>query len=269
MLRFLQKSKAQKGFTIIELIVVIAIIAVLTAVILPSLSSEKSKIQEARTAATDFYAAVQTVMSKYSLYDGALSPAYSVTEESSHPGIMRHYAKMGGNYPYDKDAGLTDHEFPAATSLYIMLQTKNNTVETVGVVSRAQSNTSSDAGFFRLLQRNSSDRSTEFGRLFTAEINDRVRFRDGFYYARVDFIPPINADKTINKQEINSETVKVAFTAYTVKELPKASGSSASFENANLYFGSDFKLNCNMLCGTCAPIQSDKKYVGLSGTKLS
>lgn len=270
MLRFLQRTKARKGFTIIELIVVIAIIAVLSAIILPLLSSENSRIQEARSTAADFYAAVQTVMSKYSLYDGALSPAYAVKEESSQPGIVHHYAKMGGNYPYDKDAGITDHEYPAATSLYIMLHARNDKIETVGVVSRAKSNTTSDPGFFRLLQRNAVDRATEFGRLFSAEINDRVTFRDGYYYARVDFIPPTNADKTINKEEINSETVKVAYAAYTRRELPKAtSGSSISdFENANLYFGSDFRLNCDEICGTCAPFQSSGNFVGLHGTKL-
>lgn len=276
MLRFLQKSKEKKGFTIVELIVVIAIIAVLTAVILPMMSSEKSAINEARSTAADFYAAVQTIMSKYSFYDGPLSPAYSAKDETAHPGIMRHYAKMGGNYPYDKEAGITNHEYPAATSLYIELIAKNGKIESVGAVSRAKNNSSSDAGFFKLLQRSDSDRNTEFGRLFTSEINDRVSFRDGFYYARVDFIPPINPDGTINTAEVNAETVKVAFAAYTKKELPKAAvgSNAAAFENANLYFGSDFKLNCDMVCGTCAPFQGSTgsfpgKYVGLKGTKLN
>ena len=269
MLRYLQKSKAKKGFTIIELIVVIAIIAVLSMIILPLLSNENSRIQEARTAATDFYAAVQTAMNKFSHYDGSLTTSYSVKNES----IVRYYAKMGGNYPYDeqydKDASITDHDYPLATSLYIMVYAKNDKIETIGMVSRAKSS-SSEAGFFRLLQRNAADRSTEFGRLFAAEIDDRVSFRDGYYYARVDFNPPTNPDKSINKDEINSETVRVAYAAYCRRELPKSTlgGNVSEFENANLYFGSDFRLNCDEICGTCAPMQSSGDYVGLRGTKL-
>lgn len=273
MLRFLQKSKAKKGFTIIELIVVIAIIAVLTAVILPMMSSEKSVINEARSTAADFYAAVQTVMSKYSLYDGALSPAYSKGETNAllDPGILRHYPKMGGNYPYDKDYKGSDPEYPAEASLYMEVWVRNNQIVSVGAVTRAKKNTTSNPGLFTLLQRNASDINTEFARLFEAEVNDRVRLRDGYYYARVDFVPPTNADGTINKAEINSQTVKVAYTAYLKKGLPKPPPGTtpAELENGNLYFGSDFKLNCDAICGTCAPyLESTGKYVGLKGTKL-
>lgn len=268
MLRFLQKLKAKKGFTIIELVVVIVIIAVLMAVILPMLSTERSKVRDACSTATDFYAAVQTVMTKFSTYDAPLSAAFSAKEESNQPGIIRYYAKMGGSYPYDKTASITDHEYPAATSMYIMLYAKNDQIKTVGVVSRAKSKSSTDPGFFRLLQRNAADRSTEFGKEFIKEIEQRIRFRDGYYYARVDFIPPTNADKTINKDEISTETARVVYAAYCRKELPQATGSPSSFENGNLYFGSDYKLNSGEICGTCSALQGST-YVGLAGTKLN
>lgn len=267
MMRFFQRLKSRKGFTIIELIVVIAIIAILTAVILPQLSSERSRKNEAKSAATDFYAAVQMVMSKFSLYDGNLSVAYT---NDKNLGIMRHYPMMGGNYPYDKDAGITDHEYPAATSLYIMVEAKSGNIQTVGVVARAQSRSTSNPGFFDLLKRSASDRDTEFGRLLTGEVEEWISFQDGFYYARVDFTPPLNADKTINKAEINSETVKVVWAAYARKELPapKPTDSVAKFTTDNLYFGSDYKLNCGEVCGTCAHYDSDWKAVGDAGTKL-
>ncbi len=267
MVRYLQRGKARKGFTIIELIVVIAIIAILTAVILPQLSSERSRKNEAKSAATDFYAAVQMVMSKFSLYDGKLSIAYTNNENL---GLVRYYPMMGGNYPYDNGAGITDHEYPAATSLYIMIEAKNGNIRTVGAVARAQSRNAAQPGFFELLKRNSFDRDTEFGRLLTGEIEDWISFQDGFYYARVDFVPPKNADGTLNKTEINSETVKVAWSAYASKELPapKATDSVATFTNNNLYFGSDYKLSCGEVCGTCAHYDSSWTAVGDKGTKL-
>lgn len=263
MVRFLQRLKSRKGFTIIELIVVIVIIAVLAAVVLPFLNNERSRIQEARSTAKDFYAAVQTVMSKYSLYDGALSAAYSKNQDL---GLMRHYAVMGGNYPYDNGAGITDHQYPAATSMYIMVYAKNSQINTVGVVTLAHSRNSVDSGLYKLLKRASADRNTEFGRLFTGEIEKKISFRDGYYYARVDFVPPAD------KKEINSETIKVVYTAYLRKELPVPSGSEsdfkASFTTNNLYFGKDYKLTCDEICGTCAPYEGGQ-CIGFSGTKLS
>lgn len=260
MVRFLQRLKSRKGFTIIELIVVIVIIAVLAAVILPFLNNERSRIQEARSTAKDFYAAVQTVMSKYSLYDGKLSATYSKNEDL---GLMRHYASMGGNYPYDKGAGITDHQYPAATSMYIMVYAKNSRINTVGVVTRAHSRNTTDPGLYQLLKRESTDRNTEFGRLFTGELEKKLSFRDGYYYARVDFVPPAD------KNEINSQTVKVAYTAYVRKELPVASGSASTYTTNNLYFGKDYKLTCDEICGTCAPFQSTNECIGMLGTRLS
>lgn len=265
MIRYLQRMKTRKGFTIVELIVVIAIIGILTAVIVPSLNNERSKIEEARATAKDFYAAVQMVMSKYSVYDGDMSIAYSQNKDL---GIMRHYPMMGGNYPYDGGAGITNHEYPAATSMYIMVAARNNIMQTVGIVSRARSREATNPGFYELLQRNASSRNTEFGRLLAGEIEGWISFRDGVYYARVDFIPPTNPDGTINTAEINSETVKVVWSAYLRKELPAATGSAAEYTNNNLFFGSDQKLNSGEVCGTCAPWDSSGWFVGAAGTKL-
>lgn len=267
MIRFLQRQRAKKGFTIIELIVVIAIIAVLMAVVLPFLNNENSRKKEANSAAKDFYSGVQMVMSKYSFFDGDLSVTYTNNKDL---GIVRHYAMMGGNYPYDNGAGITDHTYPTATSLYIMIEAKNDIVQTIGAVSRAQSKSSSDPGFIELLERGSADRSTEFGRLFTGEIDDWIKFQDGFYYARVDFVPPLNPDGTLNKTEVNAETVKVVWTAYTRTELPSAAGANATdYTNKNLYFGNYNKLNNGTVCGVCAPVNSVGVKVGDKGTVLN
>lgn len=266
MIRFLQRQKAKKGFTIIELIVVIAIIAVMMAIILPTLSTERSRITEANNASRDFYAAIQTAMSKYSTYDGQLSTAYV---NDNNLGLIRYYPLMGGNYPFDKSypSANTDSEYPAITSMYIMVHAWNDIIEDVAVVTRAAGNTADDPGMYQLLKRDSADRNTEFGKLLAGEIDNRVAFNDGWYYARVDFNYSIPVMGVV--EDIKLNTVKVTYTAYSRKELPVPTGTYDDFINSTLTFGSDYKLNSGEVCGTCATWDvTNSTRVGLAGTRL-
>ena len=265
MIRFLQRQKAKKGFTIIELIVVIAIIGVLMAVILPSLTGERQRISAANSAARDFYAAVQTTVSKYSTYDGQLSPAYTA---NNNLGIVRYYPLMGGNYPFDASYAHAnkDNDTPIPASIYIMIHTKNDRILDVAAVTRAKANTAANPGIYTLLQRNAADRNTEFGRLLVNEIDDRLVFTDGWYYARVDFTYTTSAFGVV--EDIKLNTVKVAYTAYSRNELPQASGSYDAFVNSSLTFGSDYKLNTGDICGVCATDTATGERVGMAGTRL-
>ncbi len=266
MIRYLQRQKAKKGFTMIELIVVIAIIAVLMAVILPSLTGERERINAANSAARDFYAAIQTTMSKYSTYDGQLSPAYT---NNNNLGIIRYYPLMGGNYPFDAsyDHANKDTDNPAVASMYIMVHAWNDQIRDVAVVTRAKQNTSADPGIYTLLQRNAADRNTEFGKLLTNEIDKRLVFVDGWYYARVDFSYPTSVFGVV--EDIKLNTVKVAYTAYSRSELPQASGSYSSYVDSTLTFGSDYKLNTGDICGTCSVWDNThSSRIGMAGTRL-
>lgn len=268
MIRSLQRIKAKKGFTMIELIVVIVIIAIMMAMILPSLSTERARIDEAKATARDFYAAIQTTMSHFSTYDGQLSPKY---QTENNLGLIRYYPLMGGNYPFDKDfpQANTDEEFPAMTSMYIMVHARNDIIEEVGVVTRAANNTSFGNGMFQLLKRAATDRNTEFGKLLAGEIDNRIVFRDGWYYARVDFNYELS-DVGL-AQDIKLNTVKVAYAAYSRKELPQATGTFDDYVNSTLLFGSDYKLNWGggEICGTCATWDTaNSTQVGFEGTML-
>lgn len=266
MIRFLQRQRAKRGFTIIELIVVIAIIAVLMAVILPNITGERERINAANSAARDFYAAIQTTMSKYSTYDGQLSPAYAA---NNNLGVMRYYPLLGGNYPYDASYPYSNKDslYPSMTSMYIMVHVRSNLIREVGVVTRAKSNTSADPGMYTLLKRSGTDRNTEFGKLLMNEINKRLVFTDGWYYARVDFNYTTSVFGVV--EDIKLRTIKVAYTAYSRDELPKAEGSYSSFVDSALTFGSDYKLNTGEICGTCSVLDtSNGTRVGMAGTRL-
>lgn len=73
--------KNQKGFTLIELMIVIAIIAILAAIALPAYSdyTKKAKVSEVILAAS----AVRTAVSEYAAGTGSLPPSTWVPEAQS------------------------------------------------------------------------------------------------------------------------------------------------------------------------------------------
>ncbi len=256
MIRFLQRQRAKKGFTIIELIVVIAVIAVLMAIILPLLSNERSRKQEANSAAKDFYAAVQTIMSSYSMYEAPLSPKY---QENLDLGEMRYFEKAGGNYPYKHREGTDAPEMPVNASIYVLINTKNARITDIYtyVTDEADAGYSSGDGFYQLCKRSNS--SSEFGKLLKAEIEDRISYQDGCYYAKASY----------DKNEPG--VLKVKYTGYTRKPLPSpGSMSLVEYQTKVMNFTKDNKLANGEIFGVCASMDPTTGVrLGMMGTALN
>ncbi|MCH5205529.1 MAG: prepilin-type N-terminal cleavage/methylation domain-containing protein [Oscillospiraceae bacterium] len=258
MIKYLQ---SKKGFSLIELIVVLAIIAVLIAIIFPMITNERARIREANNTARDFYAAVQSVFTKYSSYDGPLSPSYAANGEL---GILRHYQEMGGNYPFDNST--TPDDFPETTSVYLEIGVKNNKFLFVNVLSKALSVSGSNQAFYDLVTKDAANMSTELGRLLESELLGRINYLDGFYYAKITYTAPYVGLGS----KMEASTVKVAYALYMKNELPLASGGFSTYQINNLVFGADNKLSNGEICGSCAPWNEvSQTYLGLAGTMIS
>lgn len=264
MIQKFQALKAKKGFTMIELIVVIAIMAVLMAIIFPMLTSDRSRKQEANFAARDFYAAVQTVMTKYSMYEGPLSPAYQSTPNL---GEMKYFEKLGGNFPFRTGSTATD--IPNTTSLYIEIATKGGAITEIYTyaIESSDAGYADGAGLYHLCTRDASMKGTEFGNLLKAELEKRISYNDGFYYAKVTYK---NIMTSTIPARMEAETVKVEYSGYCRHRLPNSSSITfADFKNKNMYFGDDNKLVNGDIFGICAPLNTTGKTVGLAGSTLS
>lgn len=244
MRRFLGK----KGFSLLELIVVIAIIGVLLGMIVPTLSSRDANKNESITVARDFYSAVQNLFSKYSKYEDYIY--YGQKDEAAGDKIMDYFKQLGGNYPVKKYVG-------------IAMCVRKSKIEYVNAV------TDNNALLceMRLYQQSGVSDTTNFEKMFAKDIEPLFLQRDGIYYAYVTF--ENNEDK-LNKLP-NTNTVKVIATGYCPTELPPCGTDYDAFRN-NYLFLTENGMNANGdYLGVCSSVKDTvlNAYIGEPNTYFS
>ena len=269
MIKYLQ---SKKGFTIIELIVVVAIIGVLLAVILPMIDTRKSRITEANAAAKDFYSAVQYVFSKYSQFESYFSMEYDPNIDTNighgtdadnpanpaNRGIMKYYQNINGNYPFDAEwAGTNKKAYtePVSTSVFIELGAKNGNITFINAIALAHDSPNYNNAIFNLRKQRTGDNYNtlpyrEFARALQAELDGRIKYKDGYYLAKITYYSVSDITVIPNKQA--TSPVRVDYTAFMSRELPAATGDAASYMSKNLEFTKDFVLTNDIVCGTCS-----------------
>lgn len=247
MIKYLQRLKRKKGFTLIEVIVVISVVAIMMGVIISNLDNVGNRIKSANSTATNFYVAIQSTFTRYMTFPGWLSPAL---ETESDP-IMKYYPAGNGNYPRPASGSIvcTNDKYPSPCDLYIELYADKGNVEFVNVG-------------YTLAEILSQSESTtnEFARVLQQEIEDRIDYQNGYYYAHIKCKPTYNP--MAPSKPTAMDTVYVEYAAFTRYRLD---ASKTGFG------GRDYQLLSGEACGVCAP--ASKNYsgvrVGLAGTNLS
>ncbi|MBD5384214.1 MAG: prepilin-type N-terminal cleavage/methylation domain-containing protein [Ruminococcaceae bacterium] len=234
MIKQLQKIKAKRGFTMVELIMVIAIIAILAAMILPSLDTKKAAIDDACSASRDMYNAAQSIFTKYSLTEAPLNLGLKTEgneaekdSTKSYSECVRFYKKAGGNFPC-KTGTITVSDMPETTELFIEVVAEKGIITEVNV---ASSDDTGHADVYytpkamkTLLMRGTDTQDTLFGAIFKNDLETRMDVHEGFYYIYVNYTAP-------PKDGVNpaayTNPVKVNYAAYSKARLPQLSGEGA------------------------------------------
>ncbi len=239
MIRYLQHLRAKKGFTIIELIVVVAIIGVLIAVIVPNVGNDRSKIQAARTRANDFYSAVQYTFSKYARYESYLS--MDLKTDIASRAFIDYFPSVNGNYPVNKVTFLEMRTNSSGDISYVHLATDLAT----------------------LLSDTSTTSTNAFAELLAKDIASVFHGEDeGYYFAYIEFT---DASAALTS---TSATVKVKIAHYMSEDLPSSGATLTSdYINGNLIFSEYGRLANNIIVGTCSDMSnSSGVYIGDTGT---
>lgn len=233
---FLQGLRRKKGFTMIELIVVIAIIAVLAAVILPGLNTDREKKNAADLRAMDFYSAVQHTFTKYMKYEGDLS--ISLKGADTDADELIHYVK--------------DHNgnFPKSEYTYVEMYVEQGEAKHVHAA-----NTLDD-----LLDKDDSDDPTDTETQLLKDIPALMdTAEDGYYFALIKYT---NNSTALEKQ---APTVRVHSAYYMRHDLPN------SIADENLTFSEDRRLGNGEICGVCSSITDsvNSALLGQAGTHFT
>ena len=232
MIKYLQNLKRKRGFTIIELIVVVAIIAVLAAIIVPGLSGTSEKIRAANMHASDFYSGIQYVMTHFQMTESYITPEIGMKNTTDPQAFVTYAQTYGQNvlvFPYT----------------YIYVKVDSNTDLTVNV----------GRTYSEMLDTTEIATETLFEKAIREQLSKVLKADyTGYCYALVS-----NGDTNVNitTRDVTGtpQNIKVISTHFTYDELPIVTGTSTDYIDDNLMFSSMGELVNGLLCGTCS---SDK-----------
>lgn len=238
MVKRLQKIKSKRGFTTIELIVVVAIIGVLVASVLVSSTNRRDRVKAANSAAQDFYSAMQSECMQLQMFDGPLTATLAKEYAAHWTGAtsnnirnagcagVKYYPKVGGNYPYDGFVAGENHltDMPKSASYYVEVRVIGGVVKHVDYANQF----SVMAG-----RTGASVGGSELGAVLLQEMKNRIEYRDGFYYAKVSYTAPALAPGGNTPSDYSSVPVKVDWAAYSSREMT-ATASTNTFKTQNI-----------------------------------
>lgn len=248
MIQYLQRLKKRKGFTLIELIVVLAIIAVLSALIIPNLVGNRGSITGANSCAEDYYTIMQMLFTKYSKYENHLSRALKAEADAIKAGgvvddrLVKYDEQNLGNYPVNKYT-------------YIELSIVNNQVVYFHVSDTLEKLLNDTRGATSL-----TPFEEQLMRDFDATTDGTT---DGTYYALIE-TNKVTRGSTGTDFSI---TVKVHSAYYTRFRLDAVTGSPANYQGTLLFADDNRLANKEIMgCFTDRKPSGGTGYIGAAGT---
>lgn len=245
MINRLQRLRSKKGFTILELVIVVAIIFVMAGMALAGTNTRRDKINEANTTASDFYSALQAEFTGFQMFDGPLTMSLNkvygggTTINSSDNNCgMKYYPKVNGNYPcegFDPISETHKDGLPKDAKLYVEFKV------TAGLLSHV--NYANDLSTL-MSMTNSGNTDAELCMVLKMEMKDRIQYKDGFYYARISYTAPVNDGSGLTEADYRTKGVKVDWTAYCSKQI---TSPAVTFQQQNLL---NLEPNVQIVCGT-------------------
>ncbi|MDE7361695.1 MAG: prepilin-type N-terminal cleavage/methylation domain-containing protein [Oscillospiraceae bacterium] len=260
MIKFLHRMRSRRGFTVAELIVVVAIIAVVATMLLPTFDTRKSNIDKAISASHDMYNVMQSIFTKYSLYEGPLNLTLKSEETPTATSYIHFFKKVGGNYPCK--AGATSFpDMPETCELFIEVDAKGGIINSVNV-----GNTFED-----LLKRGDNVKDSSLGRQLKNDLETRISAYDGYYLVKVRYEAVAPTPPETTTDEVN--TVRICFAAFSEKQFPQCTGSWSEYASKNLLFNwTGSYTTAKRIVGVFSPYvanaEGEDRSLGQRGTVL-
>lgn len=255
----MRKILGKKGFTLLELVVVVAIIGVLTAMIVPSLSTAEQRKKAAVSGAKDFYSAAQYLVTKYSRYEGFLSNDMMKQQKGEDAqnlksdSILLYDKTLFGNYP--------PHDY-----VMISMAVRHSEIAYVNAVC-ADTPAECEEKIFKqegLTVVDGKYQMTPFERVFLQDIDPLFEQQDGIYYVTIK----AEGYKNVSLDSATNPSMRVVLTGFSSDELPIATGEFNKYQTGVLLFSEDFRLANGFFMGVCSSLKNKGtgNYVGVPGS---
>ncbi|MCH5207735.1 MAG: prepilin-type N-terminal cleavage/methylation domain-containing protein [Oscillospiraceae bacterium] len=247
------RFRSKKGFTMVELVVVVAIIAVLLAMILPNLSSRESNKIRVANGAKDFYVAIQHVFTKYAKQEINITGQDISSTDGSYLSVYD--KEFGGNRPIRKYVFIYAEYSNGKIVTFDGYSADEPAVAMAYVLSHKYRTSDIVAG----------PNQTKFLQKILPELQTVFQASDGSYYALLEYDKSL---QTLVTDNAGSNLIKVVFAGYgdyplpryTAEDMDTGAGGFEDYKQANLLV-TDLGM---ISTGDYFGIQSSRKMTGSS-----